>query len=122
MVKLMINAPQKNNAHFNCFDIKQSIAQTIKNQTSLDSPTHKEYKNLCLVSMGKGDKVTSAYLWCGKDEVIHRDFFVETDFVSGYADKYWEKYYLVDLAGNGECNERYHIFIVYFSSKIHLIV
>jgi len=32
-------------------DVKQSIAQTNKNYTSLDFPAHKEYKNLCLVSV-----------------------------------------------------------------------
>ena len=31
-------------AHFNHFDIKQSIAQTKENWASLDSPAHKEYK------------------------------------------------------------------------------
>ena len=29
-------------------------------------------------------KVIGAYLRCSRDEAFYRDFFVETDFVSGY--------------------------------------
>ena len=43
-------------AHIDCLVIKQSIVQNNKNYTSLDSPTHKEYKNLCLVSLENQDK------------------------------------------------------------------
>jgi len=42
---------QKIYALFNHFDIKQSIAQINKNYVSLDSLVHKEYENLCLVSI-----------------------------------------------------------------------
>jgi len=39
-------------ARFNRFDIVPSIAITTnKNYTSLDSPSHKEYNNRCLVTV-----------------------------------------------------------------------
>jgi len=42
---------KKNHACFNRFDIERSNAQTSKNYISLNSPAHKEYKNLCLMSI-----------------------------------------------------------------------
>ena len=33
-------------------------------------------------------KVTGTYLRCGKNKVFYHDLFVETDFVSGYANIY----------------------------------
>ena len=73
--------PQNFYACFNHFDIKQSIALTNKNYTSLYSLVHKEYGNL--YRRINETKVTGTYLQCGKNEAFHHDFFVETDFVSG---------------------------------------
>ena len=42
---------QKNCAHFNRFDTKQSITQINKTCASLDSSAHEEYENLYLVSV-----------------------------------------------------------------------
>ena len=71
------------------FDIQQSIAQTSKNQTSLDFPIHKEYENplfgICRVNE---TKVTCTYLRCSKNKAFYCDFFIEKDFVSGYTDGY----------------------------------
>ena len=43
------------------------------------------------------------------------DFFDETDFVSGYANRYGQNYSLIDLADNGECNKPNPIFVACFS-------
>jgi len=74
-------------APFNCLDIEQSIALTSKNYTSLDYPAHKEYNSLCLVTVEQTKQVTGTYLWCSKNEAFYCEFFVETDFVSSYADE-----------------------------------
>ena len=49
---------------------------------------------------------SGTYLRCGRNETFYRYFFFETDFVSDYADGYWDKTisWYVDLAGNSECN------------------
>ena len=36
---------------FDRFDIKQSIAHTSKTYTLLDSPAHKKYEHICLVTV-----------------------------------------------------------------------
>ena len=33
-------------------------------------------------------KVTGVYLRCGRNKAFYHDFFVETDFISGYTDGY----------------------------------
>jgi len=33
-------------------------------------------------------KITGAYLQCSRNKGFYHDFFVETDFVSGYTDGY----------------------------------
>ena len=66
---------KKIHAHFNHFDIEQSIAQNNKNQTSLDSPAHKEYNFLFDVRRVNEAKVTGTYLQCGRNEAFFRDFF-----------------------------------------------
>ena len=82
---------KKNYAHFNHFDIEQSIVQTSKNYTSLDFPAHKEYKNLFWCPQIKQNKVIGVYSGCSRNEVFYRDFLDETDFVSDYTDRYWDK-------------------------------
>ena len=67
-------------------------------------------------------KVTGTYLWCGKNEAFYGDFFVVTDFVSGYSDEETINYSLINLAGNGKCNKPNPVFLACFSPKIWLIV
>jgi len=51
MGELQYMSASKNNACFNCYDIKQSITQTSKNCTLLNFTAHKEYKNLYIASI-----------------------------------------------------------------------
>ena len=55
--------------------------------TSLDSPAHKEYKNLYLVPVEKTRQKLQALI----HNDVYRDFFDEAYFVSGHTDRYWDK-------------------------------
>ena len=61
---------------FNCFNIKQSIAQT------------RHHWNPQLI---RSTNVIDDHLRCSRNKVFYCDFLVETDSVSGYADGYQDK-------------------------------
>ena len=48
----------------------------------------KNMKSFVWVHRVNETKVTGAYVWCGRNKAFNCDFFVETDFVSGYTDGY----------------------------------
>ena len=59
---------------------------------SLNSPAHKEHKNLLFdVHRFNKTKATGTYLRCSRNKVFYHDFVDETEFVSGYTDRYWDK-------------------------------
>ena len=72
-------------ACFNRFAIEQSIAKV--DITGLPS----SWKSLFGVRRVNKIKVTGAYWRCGRNKVFYRNFFIEKDFVSGYANGYWDK-------------------------------
>jgi len=66
-------------------------------------------------------KIIGAHLQCGRNGNIYHNFFVWTDFVSQWILR--QNYSLVNLAGNGECNNKPNpIFVACFSPKVWLIV
>ena len=50
-------------SRFSRFNIEQSIALTNKSYTSLDSPAHKEYKNLCLATIERTKQKLQALIY-----------------------------------------------------------